>query len=264
MSKAFGRPIKDLSVSHVSAEQMTSKLISSLESIDSNIIEIEKDIFDLQDIAVHSVEESVNTIQELTTVQNDLIELQYVQTLPWFCKSNFVYGEVQPQHWDITNIPDPTGQLFIRYINLTETYTGMLCFIPRITNIGETRHVSVHPRSNEACIFINTNPAHTIRLSSFDIEWFPPIPNGESEADTFVGHKSLLKRPANLNGYVFGASAESNSPGQCVVFPNSGPFYIQSFYLDNNAGYTRIVLIGHKYQVSSNKTLGGFTYYALK
>lgn len=259
---SFGRPPKDLNVAALASSHLTSSMISSLDHIDTNVVEIEKDIFDLQGIVYDQSEESLNTSQEISAVQNDLVELHYTQSLPWFCKSNFVYGETKPENWNLPAVPNPSNQLFIRYIDLADTYTGMLLILPRSVSAGESRHVSVYPKSSEACVYVTTNPAETVRLSSFDVEWFPPT--SISETDRFVGHLALLSKPAKLNGYVFGMSSPTNMTGQCVVFPNSGPFCIQSLYLDNNSGHTRIVLIGQKYQPSNNTTLGGFVFYGIQ
>ena len=262
-SSSFGRPKRDLGVTAVSTDHITSKLMASVEHIDTNVVEIEKDIFDLQDIAFHNIEESNNVVQEIATIQNDLVELQYVQSLPWFCKSNFVYGTVRPEHWNMKIVPDSANQLFIRHINLPDTYTGMIVILPRVNTVGDARHVSIYPRAAEACVYISTNPHETVRLSSFDLEWFPPVQGTES--DRLIGHEALLARPSKLNGFVFGASSESTTvPGQCVVFPGSGAFFIQSVYLDNNTGQSKIVFIFQKYQATAGKSLTGFTFYGVQ
>jgi hypothetical protein len=262
-SSSFGRPPKDFNVDSLASGHLTSNMISSLEHIDTNVVEIEKDIYDLQGIVYDQSEESLNTSQEIATVQNDLVELQYIQSLPWFCKSNFVYGEIVPDNWNIAAIPNASNQLFIRYIELQDTYTGMILILPRSNIVGESRHVSIVPKSSEAVVYISVNPADTVRLTSFDIEWLPPTSINDS--DRFIGHLSLLAKPVKLNGYVFGSSSPSDMQGsQCVVFPNSGSFYIQSLYLDNNAGHTRIVMIGQKYQSSAGASLVGFDYYGIQ
>jgi hypothetical protein len=261
--RSFGRPKKDLGADAISTDHITSKMVSSIEHIDTNVVEIEKDIFDLQDIAFHNAEESIGTQQEIGSIQNDLVDLQYIQSLPWFCKSNFVHGVVNPGNWNVSSIPDSANQLFVRYINLPDTYTGMILILPRVTNIGEARHVSMHPKNSEACVYITTNPVNTIRLSSFDVEWLPPM-NG-SDSDNFISHGTLLAKPTKLGGFVFGSNAESTTePGQCVVFPDSGAFYIQSMYLDNNGGFSKIVFIGQKFQATQSKNLNGFTFYGIQ
>ena len=271
----FGRPTKDLGVSIFSTEHMTSHVISSIHHVDQNVLELERDIYDLQDIAFRSAEESINTMQEIATLQNDLVETNYVQSLPWFCKTNVNYKSILPTDWNTPIIPDSGSQMFVRFIDLEDTFTGMILILPRVQTIGEARHVSIHPRSNEACVYITTNPADSIRLSSFDIEWFPgssgsgsPGSSGSSDnsvlTDRLIGHGTLLAKPNKLNGYLFGSAAESSCVnGQCVVFGNSGAFYIQSIHIDNNSGHSKIVMVGQKFQSTSNKTLGGFSFYAL-
>lgn len=262
-SQSFGRPQKDLGLSIISTDHLTSKLITSVEHIDTNVVEIEKDIFDLQEVAFRSAEESLNTMQEISTVQNDLVELHYIQSLPWFCKSNFVYGVVTRDQWNISMVPDGANPIFVRYVDLQDTFTGMILCIQRVDGIGEARHVSIQPKSNEASVYIATKPELAVRLSSYDIEWFPSL-TPESESDSLVGHGSLLAKPVKLGGFVFGSSAESNSEGQCIVFPNSGPFYVQSIYIDNNSGHSRIILVGQKYQASFGKQLSGFSFYGIQ
>jgi hypothetical protein len=261
----FGRPVKDLGVSTINVDHLTSNIISSIEHIDTNIVGIEKDIFDLQDIAYHNAEESINTLQEISTVQNDLLELQYVQSLPWFCKSSFVYEEIKSRDWNNNSIPDSSNQLFIRYVDLTDTFTSMFLIFPRVSTIGGVRHATMFPQSSEACVYITSNPNDTIRLSSFSVEWFPPSVNSNNDdADQFFGFKTLLAKPAELGGYVFGSSAESKSQGQCVIFPGSGAFYVQSIYIDNNTGHSRIVFIGQKYQNTNQAQLGEFSFYGVQ
>jgi hypothetical protein len=261
--RSFGRPVKDMGVNHISADHITSKLIHSVEHIDQNVVEIEKDIYDLQDIAYHGAEESLNTLQEVATVQNDLIELQFVQSLPWFTKANFQYGEVTQASWNTASIPESANQLFVRYIDLEDTFTGMILIIPSMNTVGEARHVSIHPKNNEAVVYISTNPAESIRLTSFDVEWFPP--SRLNESDRFVGHAALFSKPNKMNGFLFGSTSESSIVmGTNVVFPNSGPYYIQSLHLDNNQGHSRIVLVGQKFQSCVSKYLGDFVYYGIQ
>lgn len=265
-NSGFGRPNKDIGVNHISANHLTSGFISSLNHIDSSIVAIEKDIFDLQDIAYQHTEESINTLQDLSTVQNDLIELQYTQTLPWFCKSNFVHGLISDQDWNDSSIPNSSSQLFIRYVDLSDTFTGMFLFFPRVSNVGESRHAAMYGSDSETCVFVNNDPNETIRLNSTAIEWFPSSNNNNNNnSDDFLGHATLLAKPQRLGGYVFGSSAESSTPGgQSVIFPGAGAFYVQSLYIDNNSGHSKIVFIGQKFQSSNNTNLGSFSFYGLQ
>ena len=264
-NRSFGHTQKDIGLSNLSTNHMTSGLISSISHIDTNIVAIEKDIFDLQDIAYQQTEDSINTLQELSTVQNDFMELQYVQSLPWFCKSNFVYGHVADDSWNNKSVPNNSNQLFIRYVDLSDTYTGMFLFFPCVDNLGGSRHAGMFSSLSEACVYVNNNPNETIRLSSFGLEWFPSQSSVNNSSDDFVGFGTLLNNPQKLGGYVFGSSAESNSPdSQCVVFPGAGAFYVQSIYIDNNSGHSRIVFIGQKYQSSNNTGLGGFSFYGIQ
>lgn len=258
-SNTFGRPKLD-----IGAMSIASDHLSSINHTDNNIIAIEKDIYDLQEIVIQNTEFTTTNVQEIATIQNELVDLQYNQTLPWFCKSNFVYHDIPKESWSDVTVPDAANQLFLRHIDLDETFTHIILFLPRVSDIGEARHVSVFPKSSEACVCITTDPANTVRLSSFDIEWFPPAASNQLDSDVFVGHKALLSKPRNLNGYVFGSSTESKSQGQCVIFPNAGAFYIQSIYIDNTLGHSRIILVGQKYQQTFNKTLLGFSLYGFQ
>ena len=258
----FGRPSRDLGVSTVSTDHLTSNLITSIDHIDTNLIGIEKDIFDLQNIAYHNAEETINTLQEIATVQNDLLEIQYVQSLPWFTKANFVYGEVKFTDWNNPSIPDPNNQMFIRYIDLEDTFTSMFLIFPCVNTIGGVRHASLFPQTGEAAVYITANPQEAIRLSAFAVEWFPS--QDQTEVNRLVGFGSLLAKPSKLNGYLFGSSAESKSPGQCIIFPGSGAFYLQSLYIDNNTGKSRIVFIGQKYQPTIGTKLGEFSFYGVQ
>jgi hypothetical protein len=260
---SLGAPPKDLGVNVISTGHVTSKLASSIEHIDTNVVEIEKDIFDLQEIVLQNTEDVVRINQDVTATQDELVQLRYTQTLPWFCKSNFSYGEVKSENWDSNLVPDASNQMFVRYVDLPDTLTGMILFLPKSEGTGESRHISVSPRSSEACVYVNTNPEDAVRLSSFDIEWFPPLSDVE-DTNLFVGHAALLSKSNKMNGYIFGSTAESNGPGQCVVFPNAGSFYIQSIYIDNTQGNSRLMLVGQKYRNTQNKFLDGFAYYGFQ
>jgi hypothetical protein len=260
--RSFGTIPKDLAVSRLSTEHLSAKLAHTVQHVDLSVVSIEKDIYELQDIAYNGAEETLNSLQEIATVQNDMVDLQYAQSLPWFTKSNFTYGEVRETDWNNGSVPDADNQLFVRYVDLPETYTGMLLVLPRVNTVGEARHVSLTPKIWEAVVYISMNVEDAVRLSSFDVEWFPPVAIDDS--DRFVGHAALLSKPDQLNGFLFGSSGESNGLGQCVVFPNSGPYYIQSIHLDNHSGHSRIMLVGQKYQESDGKKLGGFVYYGIQ
>lgn len=259
MNAGNGSILGDIAVSALSSTTISSKTISSLEHIDKNIVDVEKDIFELQDVALQMSEETMNVVQDLSSLQNSLVELQYVQSLPWFCKSNFTYEEVGADRWNVASVSDSHNPLFIRVVELEDTYTGMILCLPRSLRAGETRSVSVWPKSNEACVYINTNPNEAVRLTSMDLEWVPG-----READVFVGHKALLSKPAKMNNFLFGSVfSSSSSEAGCVVFPDSGPFYLQTAYLDNNSGSSKIVFIFQKYQASLNQTLPGFSFYGV-
>jgi hypothetical protein len=241
--------------------------MSSVEHIDQNINDVEKDIYELQDVALQISDETVNLAHDISTIQNDFIELQYVQSLPWFCKSNFTYQEVQSQQWDILQVSDSSNQMFIRVIELSDTYTGMFILLPRHLQTGETRSVSMNHKQSEACVYVTSKPENSIRLTSFDNEWMPP--QQATNPDVFVGHSTLLSKSRKLGGFLFGSvysSGDIIAGGQsnpCVVFPNSGPFYVQSIYLDNNNGNTNIVFIFKKHQASQGLELSGFSFYGV-
>jgi hypothetical protein len=234
--------------------------------MDKNIIDIEQDIFELQDVALQMSDEALNTAHEISTVQNDLIDLHYIQTLPWFCKSNFKYEEVKTSQWNDSSVPDSANQVFIRTVPLSDTYTGMFLLLPRSQHAGESRSASFNPKSNEACVYVSTNPADTVRLTSFDLEWVPPSV-GSLETDTYIGHGTLLSKPVRTNGCVFGSvfsSTDVQNPPPvdcCVVFPNAGPVYVKSIYLDNNSGHSILTFTFEKFKSSSETSLPGFSFY---
>jgi hypothetical protein len=255
---------KDMALSSLTSSHITSKLMTSVEHMDKNMIDVERDIFELQDVALQMSDETLNIVHEISTVQNDFIELQYIQSLPWFCKSNFAYREVTPDQWNVQTTSDSSNQLFIRVVELADTYTGMFLILPRATRAGDTRCVSMFPKSSEACVYVSTNPNDAVRLTSFDLEWVPPKTGNDTER--YLGHEALLAKPGKLNGYLFGSvfsSTNSNQEDQCVVFPDAGPFYVQTVYLDNNSGHTKIVFVFQKYKSSTEKILPGFSFYGV-
>ena len=257
---------KDLCLSSLDSNQVKSKLISSIEHMDKNIIDIERDIFELQDVALQMSDEALNTTHEISTVQNDLIELHYIQTLPWFCKSNFKYGEVMSSQWNNSAVPDSANQAFIRTVQLSDTYTGMFLLLPRSIHAGDSRSASFTPKATEACVYVSTNLNDSVRLTSFDLEWFPPRA-GLFESDTYIGHSALLSKPVRSNGCVFGSvfsSTDVENPPPvdcCVVFPESGPLYVKSIFLDNNNGHSVLTFSFEKFKPSSETSLPGFSFY---
>lgn len=258
---------KDLSLTALNSSHVTSRLVSSIEHFDKNIIDVEKDIFELQDVALQLSDETLNMAHDISTTQNNLIELHYIQSLPWFCKSNFSYQEVKSNQWNVPNVSDSSNQMFIRVVELVDTYTGMFLILPRSARAGDVRCASIYTKSTEACVYVSVNPNDAIRLTSFDLEWFPP--QTPSDQELYAGHGTLLAKPKKLNGFLFGSVfSSSNSEtlsnaDQCVVFPDSGPFYIQTIYLDNNSGHTKIVFVFQKYKPSADKMLSGFSFYGV-
>jgi len=258
---------KDLSLTSLNSSHVTSRLIASVEHFDKNIIDVEKDIFELQDVALQISDETLNMAHDISTTQNDLIELHYIQSLPWFCKSNFSYQEVKSDQWNVPSVSDSSNQMFIRVVELVDTYTGMLLILPRSARAGDVRCASMYPKATEACVYVNTNPNDAVRLTSFDLEWFPP--RTASDQERYVGHGTLLAKPGKLNGFLFGSVFSSSdsetqlNTDQCVVFPEAGPFYIQTIYLDNNSGHTKIVFVFQKHKPSVEKTLSGFAFYGI-
>lgn len=266
MSSGSGNILKDMSLSALNSTHVHSHIMSSVEHIDKNINDVENDIYELQDVALQISGETVDLAHDISTIQNDFIELQYVQSLPWFCKSNFTYQEVQSQQWNVSQVSDSSSQLFIRVVELTDTYTGMFILLPRHLQAGETRSASMSHKQSEACVYVTSKPDNTIRLTSFDLEWMPA--QQITDPDVYVGHSTLLSKSKKLGGFLFGSvnSSSNVSSGQshpCVVFPNSGPFYVQNIYLDNNNGNTNIVFIFKKHQASQGLELPGFSFYGV-
>ena len=272
MSSGSGHIPKDMSLTSLNSTHVHSHIMSSVEHIDKNINDVEDDIYELQDVALQISSETVDLAHDISTIQNDFIELQYVQSLPWFCKSNFTYQEIQSNQWDIGQVSDSSNQLFIRVVELTDTYTGMFLLLPRSTRAGETRSISMIHKQSEACVYVTSKPENSIRLTSFDSEWMPP--QQVTDADVFVGHSTLLSKSKKMGGFLFGSvvsSADADTSGDntnghfnpCVVFPNSGPFYVQNIYLDNNNGNTNIVFIFKKHHASLGFELPGFSFYGV-
>lgn len=256
-SQSFGRPIRDVGASHISADHINTHFVNSVQQIDKNVVEIERDIFDLQDIALQNAEESMTTLHEVANLQNDIVELRYVQSLPWFAKTQTQYGQINQDMWNDHSIPNNDDDTFVRFVDLNDTYSCLILILPRSSAVGEARHASLFPKSNEACVYVSTQPQDAVRLSSFDVEW--------SENNTFVGHSALLAKPSRLSGTLFGASATPSGPGECVVFPSAGPFLIRSIHIDNNQGHSRIVFTFKKFQSSDDgASLGSFVYYGLQ
>lgn len=250
-----GRIVGDLAVS-----TLTSRHISS-RTIDKNIVDIEKDIFELQDVALQLSDETVHLVDDASKIQNQLIELKYVQSLPWFCKARVSYQEVKADQWDQADVADSSNQLFVRTVMLNDTYTGVFLCLPRSLKAGETRSVSFTPKASEACVYVTTDPQAAIRLTSVDLEWMP-----DREADVFVGHKALLSPPSQMNHFLFGSVFSSSTPDDsagCVVFPEAGGFYIQTIYLDNTHEVSKLVFVFQKYKPSLQKTLPGFVFYGV-
>jgi hypothetical protein len=271
MSNGSGNIPKDLSLSAITSNHIHTH---NLPNFNQNNSDIAHEIYELQDVSLQISDEMLDVTHDLTHIHNEFIDVKFTQSFPWFCKSNFTYQEIQPSKWNIADISDSSNQLFIRVVELTDTFTGMFLLLPRSIITGETRSVSMYSKSSEACVYINSKPDDSIRLTSFDFEW---IPNPTiSQPDIFVGHSMLLSKPKKMNNYLFG-SARSNIPeinntintinninnNHCVVFPESGPIYIKQIYLDNNNGNTNIVFVFQKFQSSQQFTLPGFALYGV-
>lgn len=258
-TNSLGHITSDLSLSNLNTHHIYSHVSKTANSVDPNVVEIEKDIHLLQQMACTVADESTDVTDQVQQLQNDVIDLQCIHTLPWFAKSNFGYEQISASQWDDGCVPDAATEMFVRTVTLTNTYTAAFVLLPRAANVGEARHVSFSPRANEAVVYVTTSPLDSCRLSAFDVEWVLGTTDSSAPSDVFVGQKALLSRPAQMEGWVFGATADSSTPhGRCVVFPDSGAFYVQSLYLDNQQDTSRITLVGQKFQPTSGKQLGGF------
>ena len=265
MSNGSGNIPKDLSLTAI-----TSNHIHGHNHTINNAANIANEIFELQDVSLQISDEMLDVTHDLTQIHNEFIDVKFTQSFPWFCKSKFTYQEIQPSQWNILDVSDSSNQLFIRVVELTDTYTGMFILLPRSYATGETRSASMYGKSSEACVYVNSKPDNSIRLTSFDFEW---VPNSTvTQPDVFVGHSTLLSKPKQMNNYLFGSvrcvnsdngDNRDNGDNSCVVFPNSGPIYIKNIYLDNNNGNTNIVFHFQKFQPSQQLTLPGFALYGV-
>jgi len=255
---SIGSVKKDLNVTTLHCDHANVKLLSTLDHVDRNINSIERDIFELQNVVLQNTSDTVGIMNETSNMQNDMIDLRFIQSQPWFVKSKFVYRDIQPLQWNDITVPDSSSETFIRFIQFDDIYTSGMLILPKAQSIGESRHVTMFPKSTEAVVYIGISPDNATRLSSFDIEWMVDA----NSNDQLVGHGALLSK--TINKCFIGSTADSSSPGSCVVFPSIGQCYITAMYLDNNSGTSKIVVIFQKYQSTSGKTLPGFSFYGFQ
>lgn len=269
ISRAFGRPANDISANHIHAPSLSVRRIVSANHIDPNYAEIESDIYQLtQQLEVYrdAILEHQKVLEKQKTLAEDhedtMTILHTFHQPPWFTKESYTYCEFTSEDWKDNTIPTENNAVFVRKLTLPQKFKAMFVLFRHSSKIGEPRHVSLYPKHGEAVVYITSHPNFAKRLTSFDLEWLPPGPNS-NHAEVMVGHHSLLKSPPDMNGYLFGATSESSSGGQCVVMSEGGSFYIKALYIDTSLPQYELVLIGEKYKNTFNTTLGGFCAYCI-
>lgn len=268
-SRAFGRPATDISASHIQAPSMTTRRMSSTTHVDPNYLLIESDIY--------QIIQQLETYRDVILDQQKILEKQkkvlddHDETMsvlhtyhqpPWFTKESYTFCEFDSNDWKDNTVPPDSESLFVKRIVLPHKFKAMFVIFRHSNKIGEPRHACLMPKHGEAVVYVTSHPNFARRLTSFDLEWMPPGPNS-NHAEVMVGHHSLLKSPQDMNGYLFGATSESSSGGQCVVLSEGGGFYIKALYIDTSLPQYELVLVGEKYKNTLNTHLGGFCAYGV-
>jgi len=268
-NRGFGRPVRDLSVNHLSADTICSKIISALEVTDRNLIDVESDIFDLQELVNANTEDIISNAEDITDLENTVADLSFIQALPWFNKPLIRYESLDSNSWiDESNtlnnqVPEPELVMFTRKLPLSRIYNSAIVVFPLTTNaVGESRSVSIQTKKLEASVYVTTNPNETTRLKSWDIEYIPSV---QSPPDDIIGHAALMAKPSALNTFVFGSDRQQGISGNCMVFPNTGEWYVQALYLDNRSNVSStLVVVGQKYGITTATPLGSVEIYGFQ
>lgn len=267
-NRSFGNTAKDLSVENLSANCITSRILSSIESNDINIMFLEEDIIDMQEITSINAEDITANADDIADLETSIDDLSNIQSNPWFFKSNSTYELINSSEWrdeknNTTNtLPTDPSVMFVRKITLNNKYKSALILLPITSNsVGNSRCVGIISDESKAFVYVTTNLMETTRLKSWDMEY---IPSTDNPPDVLVGHQALLSKPFQLNNYVFGSDRMQTSSGNCIVFPGTGEWYVQSIYLDNSGQVSELVIIGQKYGTTTLTPMGSVEVYGFQ
>ena len=262
-NRSIGRILPDLSAQHVSTQSIRTKNLMAVESVDQIVVEIENDITDLNQV----VDEQQNQINELnhdvSVVEQVVLNMNTVQSWPWWSNVNIEYGQVQAINWlPSSNIPDAASGEFQRTVILPKTFSALIVVLPLAVLTPDIRHASIFLGQEHVAVMITTNVQNTIRLSALKTEWFP---DGTGTREIQMGYGTLYQRPSGTFQYVFGTDDNtSGGAAQCVVFPGAGEMYVKSLYLDSsNPAQQQLVLVGEKFASTTNNFLTGIEYYGI-
>lgn len=254
--RAFGSTVRDLSVSHLCADGIVTKLMTAIQVRDENLALVEQDIFDVQELVNANSEDVVNNAEDIADIENTVSDLQFTGTLPWFTKSNFVW-ENSNGKWDSQSIPDSASDTFVRRITTGDVYNSAILFLPSNPALTPgARHVGISTNGDSAIVYVTTNPLESIRLSSYTGEFFPA---------SVMPHQTLFAGSQALGNRLFGTHVSPN--GQCVALykDDTSNYYIDQIFLDNGSGNstTDIVIMFTKDSVTSGATLPNFDFYGI-
>ena len=262
---AFGRPPQDLGVSSLASKIITTDLLAAIEVVDHNVAAIERDIYDIQNLTSNNATDLVSNAMDTIEVERTVMDLHTFHSTPWFSKLSFIYGRVIDSDWDHAGqVPSAGLEQFVRRVTLPHRFSSVMVVLPAIQ--ANTRHCGLFTEPGTAVVHVTENPLEATRLTSFEFEWFPS--DSREAGDIQVGHATLMSRPPFLSNFLFGSDIDSSlDSSRSVVFPECGPFYVQSLYVDNSVSTStsQIVLIGQKYNVSDGTVpLPGFEYYGIQ
>ena len=253
-NRAFGAPVRDLSVNSLYSDNIVARVVSALEVTDGNLAMIENDIFELQELVGANAEDLVSNAEDIADLENNVLDLQFMHVLPWFVKSNFVYGS-SSGNYDSDAIDTGAATLFTRKISTMSTFYSALLFLPHRTSLT-ARHAGVSPETDVAAVYVTTNPLESTRLTGFDMEWF----GGSMAApyQTLFGNSSTF-------GRLYGTHIMPGATAECVVLSTAeSGFTLEQIYLDNSSSTTSIVMMFQKFRATGAGTLPDFTFYGIQ
>jgi hypothetical protein len=252
-NRAFGTPVRDLSVNSLYSDNIVARVVSALEVTDGNLAMIENDIFELQELVGANAEDLVSNAEDIADLENNVLDLQFMHILPWFVKSNFVYGS-SIGNYDSDAIDTGVSTLFTRHVSTTSTFYSALLFLPHDSMLT-ARHAGVTPETDTAAVYVTTNPLEATRLTGFNVEFF-------GSTSTML-YQTLLGNSSNF-GRLFGTRLMPPG-GNCVVLTTAeSGFTLEQIYLDNSSSTTSIVMVFQKFRATMAATLPDFTFYGIQ
>ena len=255
--RAFGSTVRDLSVSHLSADGIVTRLLTAIQVRDENLALVEQDIFDVQELVNANSEDVINNAEDIADLENTVADLQFTGTLPWFTsfKSNFVW-ESSNGNWDDQNIPDSGSATFTRRVTTGDVYNSAILFLPANPALTSgARHAGVTTNGDSAMVYVTTNPTEAVRLTSFAMEFFP--------ATTMPG-QTLFAGSLALGNRLFGTHISPN--GQCVALYKDATsnYYIDQIFLEHSeTGPTDIVFMFSKEGATTGASVPDFDFYGM-